>query len=925
MAGILWCLPAAGQFYSTGRGSSGVKLDEIRSPYYRIVVPIYSTTQGLRLASLLDTIRPFVSTGIGTPPRRLPIILRTENVLSNGYVSWAPKREELYMIPPEDTYALSWEKQLGVHEWRHVVQISLLRHGLTRIASWALGEAGLGLGLFAMPRWQMEGDATLAETRMAEYGRGLQPDFTVGYRALLGDSVRRSFRRIDPWICGSYNAAYPDIYKFGYQVMTTLERQAPDAYGEVLRYSGRWPIFVFTSDIWLLRHEKTSVKRLARRTFAELDSLWAPLAEVDENFEVLTPAPRKRQYVSYSYPLAGDQVAAIRTDWDRPTRLVVRNPMDIERRVADVGTITSRPVRSGDQVWWTEYRPHPVWEQESFSVIRKTDLKTGKSELFERKGRWFFVTPTSDGFAAVGYDDELRAYIQRFDSSMRRTLRYDFPGDEPVSLHGLAWDDATRQLCYLALTPRGMHLGAMYDTMRVVRELTRPSVVSLSGLSASDGRLYFSSIASGKNEIHVLDLKTGVERRLSTSRYGSTQPSAEGNRVVWATARGRGAAVAGADTAGFDTLPRVEWSRRPIDLVNRPSRRWDAPAVDTLRLTPSERPTQRYRRAAHMPNVHSWAPVGLSPVDANRAMPTTVGVTALMQSVLGDFEGSVSYGFYTARSWGSASLSYKGLPVVFSGGVQYGGGERDAIGGPSTALAPDRSPYLGAWLAASAPLNLSSGAAMRSLNPSFSVRYQNALLWDGVAYDPSGYATYGVGLSYSSIRRRSYRAIGPRLGYAVSAQAVGAFDPRFAAMGVLSATGYLPGVALNHAVKLQVGAQYQRLSELNFTSKLLSPRTAPDAWSTRPTTSYAAAALTYTAPIAYPDWGWEGVVYIKRIYGSLFADYAVGNYVDRGRHDSYAAGGTLSFDLNWLRSYDTSISFTLAYPTYFTFGYAIKF
>lgn len=905
-------------------------LNEVRSPHYRIVAPVDYTPQALRLASLLDTIRPYISIGIGTPPRNIPIVLRTENVLSNGYVSWAPKREELYMIPPEETYALLWEKQLGVHEWRHVVQISTLRRGLTRMASWLVGEAGIGLGLFAMPRWQMEGDATLAETRLAEYGRGLQPEFTVGYRALLGDSVRRTFRRIDPWICGSYNVHYPDIYRFGYQVLSTLERDAKsgEAYGDVLRYSGRWPIFVFTSDIWLLRQEQTSIKRLARKTFAELDSLWQPLSQVVENFSITTPAPKKRQYISYSYPMAGENLAAIRTDWDRPTRLVVRDSTGQEQRVAPVGTLTSRPVRRGNQVWWSEYRPHPVWEQESFSAIRHTDLATGKSKLYERKGRWFFVTPTPQGFAAVGYDKALRAYIQYFDPQMRRAAAFEFSGNKPISLHGLAYDSLSGLLCYIALDERGMHLGAVEQGS--ARALTRPSVVSLSGLSAGGGKLYFSSIASGKNEIHTLDLSNLVERRISTSRYGSTNPSAFGDRVVWATARGRGKALAATDTAQCDTLPRVLWSRLPTNLVNRPTKPWAAPAVDTLSTTAdTTRSVRRYRRAGHMPNVHSWAPIGLSPTDGNREMPTTIGVTALMQSVLGDFEGSVSYGFYTARSWGAASLSYKGLPVIFSGGVQYGGGVRDVIGGPAKAVEADRSPYGGAWLTASMPLNLSSGAVSRSLNPYMSVRYQNALLWNGSSYDQGGYATYSAGIGYSSAQRRSHRAIGTRLGYAVSLFTSGAFDARFAMQGGLSATGYLPGVALNHALTVKVGAQYQRLSDLNFTSKIFGPRTAPDNYTYRPTTDYAAASVTYTAPIAYPDWGWEGVVYIRRIYGALFADYATGSYVGVAptpvRRDSYAVGATVGLNLNWLRSYDTSVSFTYAYPTYFNVGYTINF
>jgi hypothetical protein len=62
--------------------------------------------------------------------------------------------------------------------------------------------------------WALEGDAVMNETLMSSYGRGLQPRFSMGYRA-WGDQIGRDHKgrvrkNIDRWFCGSYRDYIPD-------------------------------------------------------------------------------------------------------------------------------------------------------------------------------------------------------------------------------------------------------------------------------------------------------------------------------------------------------------------------------------------------------------------------------------------------------------------------------------------------------------------------------------------------------------------------------------------------------------------------------------------------------------------------------------------------------------------------------------------
>lgn len=934
-----------------GRSSPSVPLSQIKTREYRLIFPVDYTEQAMRTGWLLDSVRPYISTGIGSPPKSLSIIMRTDNVLSNGFVTWAPKREELIMMPPTDMYALSWSKQLAIHEWRHVTQISALNHGLTKVFSWLLGETAYGLGLFPLGQWVLEGDATLAETQFAEYGRGLQPDFTVGYRALFADG-RRSFRYMDPWVCGSYNRPYPSIYHFGYQVTSWADTNLGSDYmGSVLRYTGTWPIFIFSPDIRLKRKYKTTFHHIAQKAFAELDSLWKPYAEVDENFEVIT-SPLKRNYSKYQYPMAlgGGGIAAFKSDWNRAQRLVVLDTAArCERRLSYVGQLTSRPLQRGSTIYWTEYKPHPSYEQENFSLIRSFDLQTGKRAAYERWGRHFFVTPAADsGFAAVSYDQQMRAYIQFFDSTFTQTRRHQF-AEREISLNGLAYDTTTKMLAYIALSEGGMWIGAIDGEGRE-RKITRPSVVSISDLTAADGWLYFSSIESGKNEAHSIEISSHKEHQLTYSRFGTIAPSgaggAGGDTILAVTQRVDGEMIVRV-VVDRDTSRRIGWSRLPQNKLNPARRQWDVPKLDSIivsdttaarEMAAKGHRVKKYHRMSQFFNLHSWVPLSIDPTNLLNIAPERnfsfpLGVTAMIQSPLSDFDGYATYGYINERSLVKGAFSYRGLPVAIGIQAEYGGGDRLVYGGLVELPAPAATPYFGASLTLSLPLNFSGFHSSRRLVAALTTQYSNSLLWSDLRgeYDMGGYVYYDAAVEWSSSRLRAYRALTSRLGYTVQVGVRGAFDGRFSTMYRLSALGYLPGIAATHSIALRAAGQYQASKYLNFTSKVLVPRGYTD---NSTTTLYGAASVEYFAPIAYPDWGWDGVLFLKRIWGSAFFDGSGGDYTmgetRTERRYAYSYGVNVGLDFTLIRAYDQSIKLTFAQPSggqkfFFGFGYSIGF
>ncbi len=924
---------AVAQFHNTGRGRTSTVWSQIDSSDYRVVYPegYFSKASGVSL--LLDSIYPYIDYSLNTDIKKVPIILRTENLYSNGYVVWAPKREELVMTPALGQYALSWSKQLTVHESRHVAQISSLNHGLTRVATWLLGEAGYSVGLFATPRWILEGDATLAETQFAEYGRGLQPEFTVEYRAMMA-AGRDTIKHLDRWIAGSYKNHYPDIYKFGYQTLSAAESYlGSDYFGSMMRYAGTWPILIVPSDIYLSKEYKSSFKKIAQRAFSELGELWEPYSDVNENFELLTDRNPK-SYTTFKYPTyhQGD-LLSLRGDYDTPQELY----SIFSGAIAPMGSISSKPIVHGDRLIYTEYIPHPIYEQVNFSAIRTLELSSGKSRTYQRWGKNWNITAIGDreGFASISMDSLSNSFIRTMDSNFKTIEEYHFDSQD-ISLHGLSYDNKTEALYFIALDQRGMWIGSL-SLSGELKEITRPSVVTIRDLEAWDGVLYFSSIESGKDEIHTLDLSSGVERQATQSNFGSIMPTVGDGHLFFNTYTADGFMVA---QSPLDSLLQreVEWSRLPQNILNPKPVEWNVPKVDTIDIysKADSEPTKRSERRYRAPfALHSWAPASFDGdyLLQNSPMNLTMGVTAFMQSTLSTWQGFATYGWLNNRNWLKGRVEYKGLPLTISIGAEYGGADRMAVAVPQGLAVDSTSLYFQGDITLALPLNLSMGGYSNLLQPSVSFVYSNSQLYDPISQRVStSMASYAASLWWSSNRYMAHRNLKPRWGYALRANLNGSLNEQIASIYSLYGRAYLPGVAKNHSVTIEGAAQTQSDAIFNLNSKALYLTGVNDPFST---TDYWATTASYSLPLLYPDWGWDGAIYFKRISAELFGGYSSGEYLTNSPDvplinlTNYTYGVRLTVDFNLIRSYDQSATFTFANPNgeglFFGFNYSIGF
>ena len=929
------------QFYSWGADPTSFHWRQMKGEKYRVVYPDTAKHIATEMMYYLDAVSKDISYGYRHPQMSIPFVVHPSNMLSNGLVMWLPKRVEFLSSPAINGYSMPWVKQLIAHEYRHAVQYNNLNRGLVKVLSYIIGQQSSTIGLLFMPLWMMEGDAVMTETELSTFGRGLQPSFSLAYRAY--GNVATRFRNRDKWFCGSYKDYIPDHYQLGYQ----LCRYGYNRYGAILgndmaEITARRPYMV-VSNSWVFKKlYGTTQPRLFEETFTTLYDHWKHLADVEQTVEpIQTVEPTS--YTTYSYPMtrSDGKIIYLKEDLSTTQSFMVVDPeRHTEHRIARTGYISSRPALSSTgKLWWTEYRRSPLFEQKVTSRLYYLDTKSGEVKSMPRKSSVLYPTPTSGhGIAWVEYtiDGSYHVVI----NGVSEIGKY-IDIERGKEVHGMAWDNNTEALYLLITDDYGMHIARL--TGDGLTPITRPAYTTLSDLRAKDGKLYFGSIASGRDEMHYYDLATGKEYQLSTSAYGSFSPAPYDDEYIVGTSY---------DQRGYmpvfqpmATATEVEYKPHPDQILLPESKPWGVVNLDTVRFNSAassavreRHPQRRFSRVGHAFNIHSWAPASYNPYEIveESKVAFNVGATIMSQNILSTAEGFLTWGWnHDEGSIFKGMFRYYGLGVNLWASGTYGGKQRIhnvAIYNPETGKneypeQPKQGRYYSIAAGASLPLLFQRGYHTTQLSVAASWNFSNGLTakvdkikWEGgklsnfetIGYD-MGVHQLSVGVSFSDQVRMAHRDFLPPWAIVLSGSyTLNPTNDNFGHLAVVYGKLYTPGFAKHHS--LSIAASYQTsiggfhsdkvLSGLAFKSTRLLPR----GFSSYDIVNkdYVAASLNYQLPVWYPDGGWSGVIFFKRLRLNIGGDYAsfsrpkfdaVGNIIEPRKH-IWAYGGDIIVDFN---------------------------
>ena len=233
------------QFFITGIDPAKLQCSEIILPHFELVYPDDFQNQAMRVANIFEYCYDLVPRTMMSNIPKTPLLIHSQSSYSNGITSWAPRRIEMFPVPPQDNmYGQDWFEQLALHEFRHISQFNNFDRGFTRFGNLLFGEAATAIISAALiSPYFFEGDAVMSESALSHTGRGRQPWFQMETRAyLLEKNKLYSYRKVT---LGSYRDYIPDYYQFGFLYVGTIRNKYGwQVWDNTVKYVGTKP-YVF--------------------------------------------------------------------------------------------------------------------------------------------------------------------------------------------------------------------------------------------------------------------------------------------------------------------------------------------------------------------------------------------------------------------------------------------------------------------------------------------------------------------------------------------------------------------------------------------------------------------------------------------------------------------------------------------------------
>jgi hypothetical protein len=915
----LYLVPKA-QYITTGDDPASIHWRQINTSNFQVIYPSEFEAKAQHMAFLLNKVYEYAGQTLNYNPHKISVILHTHAVISNGMVSWAPKRVDLFTTPPQDTYAQDWLEQLAIHEFRHVVQMDKIASELPNIFKILLGEqaAAIVVGVY-LPFWFLEGDAVVAETALSNTGRGRLPSFGMELKALALDKRIYSY---DKAYLGSYRDYVPDYYQTGYQLVAGVRsKYGADTWSNATHYIARNPLSIVAFSKGLRKKTEKNQVGLYDEIFNNLKAKWKheDEAQVKSNFEKVT----KEQdfFTSYRFPyFVNDSVIfAVKYSINDLTRFVLVYPNGKEKRIFTPGNLSDESVSVTDnKVFWIERKPDTRWSNKEVSLLRICNINEGT--IFQKVYNEKIFTPvlSKDGqyLACVKVDDKNNCSILLLDPGTGKIIK-DVPAPDHLYFITPSWAEKENELLAVALGSKGKSIVKINPFTGEISYLLPFSYNNLVRPLQKGNYVYFNNSQSGIDNIYTIDLIENKTFKVTNSRFGTTDPqmSKDGNMLIYSDYTANGFCLVRAAFHKENLIP-VDTSQSFGSSLADKIASQEKGVINFDKIDSTLYKSERYSKFSHLFNFHSWAPFR---IDANN-QELRPGFSLLSQNKLSTAVTQLGYDYSTTNKSGKwyAKFDYTGLFPVLESEIDYGNGkskyyqitnyrnQQGQIVRTDTTLVNFKYSELNIDGKVKIPFNLSHGKMRRLIQPEFQIAYTNIRLDSSVPSNifhgtviPLTYRLYAN--NYLAL---STRDIQPRFGEIIDLvyrhTPIGDHD--YGTIKSAEGTLFLPGFTEHHGFRVYGGYQQKSSSESSYLDIIEYPR----GYQSFMNTELFALKSDYVMPLFYPDWSIGKLSYFKRISLRMFYDY--GRAVVPVNQDNNtmqvgfgSLGGELTIDCHFLR------------------------
>jgi hypothetical protein len=883
-----WC-----QYYTTGNDPSRFHWKTIDVGGFPLIFPDEYLSGAINMAGIMKWVPEKVTASMAARIKGYPVIVHPGASYSNGITILAPRRVELYPKHPLTNEIGEYASQLILHEARHMAQMDRLNTGFTRFAGYLLGEQAQAvvLGLH-IPTWFLEGDATLTETLLSEAGRGRTPSFSMPLRTRL---ISHELPGWDPMALGSYKHYYPSEYLFGYYLTARARMLSyPKLWSDALGSLGRNPFQISGFTLFVKRKTGLDKQDLYLETMRWLSEFWFDNLPVATGPEILKPVSvDTSDYYSYirPYPEPGNSVVCLKRSLNEIPAFIRINADGTEQVLVRPGSLDDAGFDVTDGlIAWCEHNGDIRWENQTHSDLYVWNEKEGKTSRI-RLGRRLFnpsFDPGGNYISCVSESISGGSELLIIDVGKQVEIqRVPVPKGEYVNYQ--CWGSKPGELFVTTTSYTGRKLMRVDLNNHAFTTLLDGGFREIGNIAFYNGYLYFTAPEGATLELFRLDLSAGTVESVASHINGISHLMMGHGKLGMSVHFADGFRPYVTEIDQLNPIPHQGGflAQEPVTAVI--ARAEGEEEVKVPVAVEEKFQPESYKKAGHLFNIHSWAPVFVDP-DAYRITP---GVSLMSQNDLSTMVTTAGYLYDKSQKMHglTASVRYSGFyPILdaeyFRGYVVFSG---DSLISEHRGLAFSKQ---NARLRITLPFNFSSGIWSRRLSVS---AYLVSKLHASQDTLDIPVAMTGISTAFGIYRKMSYRDLFPRLGFVVNGNVM--HSPVLSQDGWNSnvrAILYLPGGLPNSSLRILGSA-----SNYDVSSFIDSPfADIPRGRTLKGQIGGLGLKTDYSFPIAYPDWSLSWLLFVKRVKANLFLDC----YRYHQTHEwDFSAGIDLTADFHLLR------------------------
>lgn len=852
---------------------------QINTDTARIIFEAASEEQAQRIATLIHKMAAEKPLSIGVGQRKINILLHQNTTLANGYVALAPFRSEYYLIPSSNIFdegSIPWNEHLAIHEYRHVQQYNNFNKGFAKVFRVVLGEEGQALANAAtIPDWFFEGDAVHSETALTPQGRGRLPYFLSGYNSLWKEGENYSLMKL---LNGSIKDYVPNHYRFGYLLTNYgYQQYGADFWKKVTADAAAFKGVFYPFRKAIKKHAGVSYQQFVA----------AALNNYSKNIqrETTGTADTEETVTDYYFPqfINDDSLVYLKQSFKKLPAFYIQDKTGEHRiKLKNIGAEDWFSYRNGT-IAYTAYGTDARWSLKDYSEIVLLDVKTGKEKKLTRKTKYFTpdISPSGRQLVAVSMNDLLQTELHLLDNN--GSVQKKILSNNRFFVHPRYADDET--IVVGIRNPAGIMALHTLNLLTGKTEQLTPDAYQVAGYPfVYEGVVYFTASYNGNDDVYTVRLKDKTIHQLTAEQTGNYFVNIRKDSIVWSAFTANGLRI---KRTALSRLQPKEINSAQIEKL--PASYPVAQTTPNLLATPTQQFTvSSYRKSTRLFNFHSWRPYYEDP---------EFTFTLYGDNILSTFSTQVFYRYNQNEQSSSTGLnvSYGALFPVLRAGTEYTFVRNVNIRTPQGIRAGQLSSYelnAGYYI----PLNFTSGKTYKYLT--FGSDYViNRLMPLGSTKNllspfTTSYLYHFVNWQHQL--PRAVQHIYPKFGYALS----GAYRHRLDESGyqlLANSSLYLPSFG-NHSIVLSGSYQDVDTSNVLFTNRFTNSRGYTDFYFTRMWRTSA----NYHFPVAYPDWGFGGIVYFQRVRANAFYDFSKVYDTDkRANAQMRSTGAEIFFDTKW--------------------------